>query len=278
MPRRFSSKVVIVTGASKPDGIGAAAAQRFAEEGARVAITARGAEGLEAVAARVRDRGGEARAFPADLRDLAACEALLRAVAEAFGGVDVLVNNAGFNVRGLVEATDAAALANIIQVNLVAPIVLTRLVLPYLRARGGGSVVQVASIAGQIPLDGEAAYSASKHGLRAFSFALREELADSGIHLAVVSPGPVETGFLLEDLDSVPDVVFAQPMSTPDQVAALVIESALDGVRERTIPFHTGVLARMGAMIPALRRALVPAMERRGRAAKEAFRARRERT
>ena len=274
MAQRFSGKVVIITGASRPEGIGAAAAQRFSDEGAAVAITARGAAGLEAVAAQLRDRGGKASAFPADLSDPAACEAMLRAVDEAFGGLDVLVNNAGANARGNVETQDPAALANIIQVNLVAPIVLTRLAIPRLRARGGGSIVQVASIAGQIPLDGEATYSASKHGLRAFSFALREELAGSPIHVAVVSPGPVETGFLLDELDDVPDIVFANPMSTADQVAALIVESALDGRRERTIPARTGRLARLAAMLPSLRRALVPAMERRGKAAKAAFRVR----
>ena len=274
MARRFSGKVVIVTGASKPDGIGAVAAQRFADEGASVAVTARGAAGLELVAAAIRARGGKARAFPADLTDVGACETLLTDVIRELGGVDVLVNNAGANARGPVEDQDARALANIIEINLIAPIVLTRLALPYLRARGGGAIVQVASIAGQIPLDGEAAYSASKFGLRAFSFALREELAGSGIHVAVVSPGPVETGFLLEDLDHVPDVIFAQPMSTADQVAALVVEAAFDGKRERTIPFQTGVLARLGAAVPALRRVLIPAMEKKGRAAKEIFRAR----
>jgi len=274
MAQRFSGKVVIITGASRPEGIGAATAQRFADEGASVAITARGAAGLEAVAARIRDRGGQARAFPADLGDPAACEAMLRAVDAAFGGLDVLVNNAGANTRGNVENQDPAALANIIQVNLVAPILLTRLALPRLRARGGGSVVQVASIAGQIPLDGEATYSASKHGLRAFSFALREELAGSPIHIAVVSPGPVETGFLLDELDDVPDIVFANPMSTADEVAALIVESAVDGRRERTIPARTGALARLGAAVPSLRRALTPTMTRRGKSAKAAFRLR----
>src|SRR5262249_6644541 len=111
MARRFSGKVVFITGASRLEGIGAAAAQRFADARARVAIAARGAAGLEAVAARIRDRGGDARAFPADLSDPAACEAVLRAVDEAFGGLDVLVNNAGANVRGAVEKQDPAALA-----------------------------------------------------------------------------------------------------------------------------------------------------------------------
>jgi short-subunit dehydrogenase len=274
LAQRLSGKVVLITGASRPEGIGAAAAQRFAGEGATVAITARGAAGLEAVAAGIRDRGGQARAFPADLSTPAGCEAMLRAVDDAFGGLDVLVNNAGANTRGPVEAQDPLALANVIQVNLIAPIILTRLALPRLAARGGGSIVQVASIAGQIPLDGEATYSASKHGLRAFSFALREELAGSSIHVAVVSPGPVETGFLLDELDEVPDIVFANPMSTADEVAALIVEGALDGRRERTIPARTGALARLGAAVPSLRRALAPAMKRRGKAAKAAFRER----
>ena len=274
MAQRFAGKVVIITGASRAEGIGAAAAQRFADEGASVALTARGAAGLETVAAGIRDRGGKARAFPADLSDPAGCEAMLRAVDEAYGGFDVLVNNAGANARGNVENQDPAALANIIQVNLVAPIVLTRLALPRLRARGGGSIVQVASIAGQIPLDGEAVYSASKHGLRAFSFALHEELAGSKIHIAVVSPGPVVTGFLLDEIDDVPDIVFANPMSTADQVAALIVQSATDGRRERTIPARTGALARLGAAFPWLRRVLTPSMVRRGKSAKAAFRVR----
>ncbi|EYF04751.1 SDR family NAD(P)-dependent oxidoreductase [Chondromyces apiculatus] len=273
MLRRFARKVVIVTGASSPAGIGAASARRFAEEGATVAVVARGASGLDALVDELRARGGEARAFPADLTDISACERLIQDVTEAFGGIDVLVNNAGANVRGPVEHQDARALAGILQINLVAPVVLTRLALPSLRSRRG-AVVQVASIAGQIPLASEATYSASKFGLRAFTFALRDELENTGVRLAVVSPGPVETGFLLQELDDVPDIIFAQPMSSADQVAALVVESAVDGRRERTIPVQTGILARLGAAVPPLRRALVPLMETRGRAMKEAFRAR----
>lgn len=276
MSGRFSGKVVIVTGASSPAGIGAAAARRFAEEGAAVAVVARGAEGLEALAREIRHRGGEARAFPADLSEVGACERLIQDVIAAFGGLDVLVNNAGANVRGPVEEQDARALANVLQVNLVAPVVLTRLALPALRVRRG-AVVQVASIAGQIPLAHEATYSASKFGLRAFTFALREELEGSGVRIAVVSPGPVDTGFLLQDLDHVPDVIFAQPMSSADQIAALVVESAVDGRRERTIPVQTGILARLGAAVPPLRKALMPLMQERGKVAKEAFRAKHER-
>jgi short-subunit dehydrogenase len=272
MAKRFADRVVIVTGASSPIGIGAAAAQQFAEEGASVALVARGEGGLRDVARRIEARSGKVRAFPADLRDRKACDRVLQQTADAFGGIDVLVNNAGVNFRGPVEARDAEELASIVSVNLIVPILMTRLVLPYLRARGGGSIVQVASIAGQFPLPDEATYSASKYGLRGFSFALREELRDSSIRVSVVSPGPVDTGFLRENLDSVPNLVFANPMSSPEAVAQQVLECAADGRRERTIPVQTGWLARAGAAAPGLRRMLMPVLERRGKSAKEAFR------
>lgn len=272
MEQRFAGKVVVVTGASS--GIGAAASRLFAAEGAKVALVARSVRPLEALAAEL---GASARAFPADVGDADACAGLLRAVVEAFGGLDVLVNNAGKNTRGSVEHVDAAELRGILEVNLIAPVVLTRLALPLLRARGRGAIVNVASIAGQTVLPHEATYCASKWGLRAFTFALREELAGSGITASVVSPGPVDTGFLMNELDSVPDLVFGNPMSTAEQVAALILDSAADGLRERTIPAMTGYLARAGDLLPGLRRLLVPTIEKRGRAAKEEYRRRKSR-
>ena len=195
-----------------------------------------------------------------------------------FGGIDILVNNAGANHRGPVEEQDPAALQQIIDVNLTAPIVLTRLALPYLRRRDQAAIVNVASIAGQIPVAHEATYSASKSGLRAFTFALREELEGSGITVSAVSPGPVDTGFLMEDLEHVPDLIFANPMSTADEVAALVLDSAADGAAERTIPVLTGYMARVGSALPIVKRALTPILEGRGRVVKEQYRARQRTT
>ena len=272
MAKRFESKVVVITGAST--GIGASAARMFAAEGAAVVLAARGRERLDALAAEIAARGGRVLAVPTDVANQDAAAQLLARAAEAFGGLDVLVNNAGANRRGPLERHSAADLATVIEVNLVAPIVLTRLALPYLRRRGRGAIVNVASIAGRIPLAEEAVYSASKFGLRAFTFALAEQLEGSGITVSAVSPGPVDTGFIMEDIDHVPATVFAQPMSSADDIARLILDCAADGTLERVMPRSTGYLATAGYLFPALRRVVEPLMERRGQQAKEAYRRR----
>ena len=113
----------------------------------------------------------------------------------------MLVNNAGFHERGDLEARNPDDLGRMIDVNLRAPIVLSRLALPYLRKADGGAIVNVASLAGCTPVPGAATYSASKFGLRAFTFAFAEELRGTGVKLAVVSPGPINTGFIMSNID-----------------------------------------------------------------------------
>lgn len=271
--QRFAGIVAVITGASA--GIGAAAARAFAREGAKVVVAARGAEPLRKIVDEIETAGGRALGVPTDVAVQAQCEALLRAAADAFGGVDVLVNNAGANRRGSIESYRADELANVVTVNLTAPIVLSRLALPYLRQSRAPAIVNVASLAGRIPLVHEAVYSATKFGLRAFTMALAEELAGSSIRVSVVSPGPVDTGFIGEDLDNVPDLVFSQPMSTAEEIADLILECAADGKIERMRPRLGAYLATVGYVFPSLRRALLPLMERRGRKAKERFRVRR---
>ena len=270
--QRFERKVIVVTGASS--GIGAAAARAFAAEGGHVVLAARSAAPLEQVAGEIVAAGGRALAVPIDVGEPGAPERLLERADRELGGIDVLVNNAGVNYRGAVEGRTGTELAQVVAVNLTAPILLTRAVLPYLRRRGAGAIVNVASLAGRVPLPHEATYSATKFGLRAFSFALAEELAGSAITVAVVSPGPVDTGFIMTDLDHVPDLVFSQPMSTAAQIAALVLDSAADGRRERTPSRGSSLVTTFGYLFPSLRSRLTPLLERRGRAAKETFRQR----
>lgn len=266
----FNDKTVIVTGGS--EGVGAAAARLFAEAGANLMLVARNRKNLEAIAAELRDKARVA-IFPMDVSDADACVDLVKKTLFEFGTIDVLVNNAGFNARGNVESLTADDLARTIDVNLRAPIMLTRLVLPHIRESGGGAIVNVASLAGRTPVPGSAAYSASKFGLRAFTFSLAEEIRDSGIKLAVVSPGPIATQFILADIDKTSDLTFSQPMSTAEEVAQAILDLCGNRQREQAMPAISGVLTTIAYLMPWLGRALRPALERKGSRVKKELKA-----
>jgi short-subunit dehydrogenase len=264
-------KAVVVVGASM--GIGAEVARLFAGAGARLVLAARGEARLEAFAGELRRGGATAIAVPTDIADEVACRRLLDRAIRELGGLDVLVNNAALHHRGPVEALAPEDLARMVDVNLRAVVYLTALAVPHLRARGGGSVVQVASLAGCVPTPGSATYSATKFGVRAFSRALDEELRGSGIRIKVVSPGPVDTGFILDDLDRVTDLTLSQPMSTAADVARAIVDAAVDDRFERKMPAASGVLTTLGYVAPGLARWLRPRLEERGRAARARLRA-----
>lgn len=268
--RRFENRTVIVTGASA--GIGLASALGFSREGANVVLVARGASELEKATAEV-SRTGKALAVAVDVAAPGASQKIVDAALAAFGSIDVLVNNAGAHARGPVASQDPEKLGAMIDVNLKAPIVLTRTALPHLEKRGG-AIVNVASLAGMVPTVGSATYSATKFGLRAFTMALAEELASSGVTVSCVSPGPVDTQFIMGELDTVSDLTMSQPLVTSEEVARLVIECAFDGKVERAAPVLSGVLATLGYVAPSLRRALRPILEARGRKNKERIRQR----
>jgi short-subunit dehydrogenase len=267
---RFDGKVVVITGASA--GIGLAVARRFVAAGAQVVLAARGAERLKAAAA---EFGDAAHDVPCDIGDFDQCRALLAAAVDRYGGVDILVNNAGLHHRGPVLSVEAEQLAAMVDINLKTPVFLTRICLPLLKSRGGGAVVQVASLAGCVPAPNSAAYSAAKFGVRTFSRALNEELRGTGIHIGVVSPGPVDTGFIMDDLDGVADLNFSQPISTADAVAAAVLEVAAGPRFEMKLPAMSGYLTTLGYVFPRLARALRPMLERKGRRTKARLRAER---
>lgn len=266
----FKDKTVIVTGGS--EGVGAAAARLFADAGANLMLVARNRKNLEAIAAELRDRARVA-IFPMDVSDADSCVDLFKKTLFEFGRVDVLVNNAGYHARGDVEAVKADELARTIDVNLRAPIMLTRLALPHIREAGGGAIINVASLAGRTPVPGSAAYSASKFGLRAFTFSLAEEIRDSGIKLAVVSPGPIDTQFILADIDKTSDLTFSQPMSTAEQVAQAILDLCGNKQREQSMPAISGVLTMVSYLVPWLGRALRPTLERKGNRVKKELKA-----
>lgn len=252
-------KVVVVTGGSA--GIGLAVCRRLAAEGAVPVMVARTAAVVEREAAALG-----AVAWPLDVADLAALAALPGKVVERCGRLDAVVNNAGVHHRGPVTSRTTDELARMVHVNLAAPIVLSRAALDHLPR--GGAIVQVASLAGRLPLQDAATYSATKAGLRFFTRALADERPD--LVVGTVSPGPVDTGFFGEDLSQVSDLVFSQPMSTADQVADAVL-AVMERGGEVSLPASSGALTTLGYLVPGLRRALRPSMLKRGAAAKKAY-------
>jgi len=270
--REFEGKTAVITGASS--GIGESCARKFVEAGARVVLAARSAGSLQRL---VEELGADvAHAVPTDVSNLGACEHLLEEARSRFGGIDVLVNNAGYNSRGPLEELPMDAMLQILDVNLRGPMMLTKLALPHMRSCDSGTIVNVASLAGRFPLDDEATYSTTKFGLRIFSFAVAEELRNTNVRVSVVTPGPVETGFILDQsiIETVPPLVFSQPMSTADEIADLVLASAADGARERTKPAFSGKIATLSYLVPGLRKFMMPIFERKGEREKKKYLAR----
>lgn len=267
----FKDKTVIITGASA--GVGAATARKFADAGANLLLVARGKKGLEAIAEELRDKT-RVEIYAMDVADPEACVNALKKADFEFGRIDVLVNNAGFHSRGNVSDIDAADLGKMIDVNLKAPIMLTRFALPYLHEAGGGAIINVASLAGRTPVPGAATYSASKFGLRAFTYALAEELSGSKTKIAVLSPGPIDTGFIMSEIDNVTDLTFSQPMSTADEVAQAILDICGNNQREQSMPPISGLLTTLTYLFPWLGRQVRPLLERKGRRAKKEWKAR----
>lgn len=255
-------KVALVTGASS--GIGLAVTEKLVAKGALVAMVARRKALLDEHVARLGSN--RAGAFPADVTDVDAVTRLPAAVVAHFGRLDILVNNAGLNHRGPIVKYSARDLGDIVTTNLTAPVLLTRAAVDHLRP--GGAIVNVASLAGMIPVPHEATYCASKAGLRAFTRSLREEFPE--LHISTVSPGPVDTSFFRE-LADVPDIVFSQPMSSPEQVADAVLACIAGNTPEVALPRLSGILATTGYVFPAMARWLRPMLERRGAAAKARY-------
>ena len=131
-------------------------------------------------------------------------------------------------------------------------------------------MVNVASIAGMVPVPGEATYSASKAGLRAFTRAIADELQARGLHAGCVSPGPVDTGFF-GDGEDVPDLVFSQPMSTADEIADAVMECIRTRAEEIAVPASSGRLAMLAYVFPNFAKRVRPSLERRGAVNKRAY-------
>ena len=258
MTKNLTNKTVIITGASS--GIGFSAAKLFAKEGANVVLAARSIGKLDELEAELKQYDIGVLKVPTDISKLTDCKNLIKETAKTFGSIDILINNAGYTFQGEFKDVDLKEYDQILEVNLKAPIRLTKLALPHLLKSESARIINVASILGIFPIPTETVYSATKFGLRGFSYALADELADTNVRVCLICPGPVETPFIMDHIDKVHDLVFSTTVSTADEIAGLILKSAKDGRMERIKPGHTGLLAKIGMLIPFLKKLLLPVM------------------
>lgn len=213
-----SNRSVLVTGAGS--GIGRATAVALARKGARLTLTGRREEPLEETARLVEEAGGEAQAVLGDVADAEARDRVVQAAVECFGGLDVLVNNAG-NVRaGRLEDLQAGEIQSQIEVNLLAPLLLTRAALPALRESGNATIVNVSSGFGLVGMPFYSVYAATKAGIAHFGEALRRELFGEGVHVMTIYPGATDTP-MMESNEGGPELGFEYE-SAEDVAEALV--------------------------------------------------------
>ncbi len=180
----FRDKTVLITGGSR--GLGLILARDFLKEGARVAICGRDAATLERARTELERLGGEVLAVPCDVTDPVKVEALVSAVHERFGAVDVLVNNAGVIQMGPLESMTMEDFEESMAAHLWAPLYLTLAVLPEMKRRGEGRIINIASIGGKLGVPHLVPYSASKFALVGLSDGMRAELAQDGIRVTTV--------------------------------------------------------------------------------------------
>ena len=207
----LEGKVAVVTGASR--GIGAAVARRLAERGVKLGLASRSGDDLGLA---------DAVALPCDVRDRAQVERLVATTAERFGGLDILVANAGVGAYGPLTELSPEHLDEMIDVNVKGVLYAAAAAVPHLIARGGGDVVSLASEAGRRGLPNEAVYCASKFAQVGFTRALDHELRPHGIRCTNVCPGGVATDFALDEGRGRPPEALAG-MMTADEVADVVL-------------------------------------------------------
>ena len=201
MPSKLTDQVVLITGASS--GFGANAARLFALEGCKVVLAARRVDRLHALADEIHSAGGHALVAPVDVSKRAEVEVMVKTVLDVYGRIDILFNNAGFGRLDWLEKLDPDRdIETQIDVNLLGLILVTRAVLPHMLKNRSGHIIHMSSVAGYIAAPLYTVYAATKYGVRAFTDALRREVAPFGVRVSGIYPGPAETEFSMHSGNS----------------------------------------------------------------------------
>ena len=246
-PQSSSGKTVVITGASS--GIGRAAALEFARRGANVVIAARRAELLDEIARLCRDRGVSCTTIVADVSNRTDCKRLI----DSAGRIDILVNNAGFAIFEAIENAKPEDLEEMMRTNYFGAVWCTQAALPAMFARREGTIVNVASIAGMMGYARMGGYCATKFAMIGFSEALRDEVIDRGVRVAMVCPGTVDTNFFVKaERGKMPGASRLILAIKPERVAKAICNSAADGRYRRILPLGAAVYMRLKEFSPRL--------------------------
>jgi NADP-dependent 3-hydroxy acid dehydrogenase YdfG len=237
MAGALDGKVVAVTGASS--GIGEATALALAAEGAAIALGARREDRLRDLAQRIESDGGRALPIEVDVGDEDSARSFVEKTNSELGSLDVLVNNAGVMLLGPIEGADVENWRRMVDVNVLGLLYCTHAALPIMREQGGGTIVNVSSVAGRFANAGSGVYNLTKFGVGAFSEALRQESVESKIRVVVVEPGYVETELQGHNEQAVRDTIEKMRERIGDVLQA---EDIADGIRWAvTRPPHVSV-------------------------------------
>ncbi|MDF2962334.1 MAG: oxidoreductase [Paenibacillus sp.] len=245
----FNGKIAVITGASS--GIGAIMAQKLSERGAVPVLMARSVDKLSQVAASLNGRPHAV--YRLDVTQADQVTDTMKQVIERFGRIDILINNAGYGVFESFTEASLDEIENMMDVNYMGTVRCTKAVLPHMLKAGSGHIVNIASMAGKIGSAKSTGYSATKHAVLGFTNCLRQELAGSGIYLAAINPGPIDTPFFDKADPSGNYVKNIQWfMLKPEQVADQVLRAIERRIPEIDMPFVAGLGVKLFQLFPRM--------------------------
>lgn len=246
----LKNKTVVITGGSS--GIGAKVGLYAAQRGAMPVLLARSEDKLKEMQTMIKEYSGiEPMVYRLDVSDVKEVDERFDQIAEETGGIDMLINNAGFGIFDLFHEARLEDLKNMLDVNVFGLMACTRKVLPQMIERNSGHIVNVASLAGKVSTPKSTVYSATKHAVIGFSNGLRMELAGTKVHVTTVNPGPVNTNFFNiadESGDYVKSV--SKFMLEPDDIARKVVDALEKPRREINVPISMSAGSKMYQMFP----------------------------
>ena len=254
----FQHKVVLVTGGSA--GLGQAIARAFAQEGARVVITARGRQRLSQTASQLQDQGGDVTWVAADITQQSQVDDLLAQILQQFQDLHVLVNNAGQSARGWASQTSPEQHLELLQLNFLGLVRCSRAALPHL-TRSQGHLVNMGSLSSKVATPYLGAYPASKFAVAAYSQQLRLELQPKGVHVLLVCPGPISRQDSGPRYDQQADDLPARASGpgggaklralSPDWVAARILRACRQRQPELVLPSKARLLFALAQLCPS---------------------------